>query len=99
HLGVQRVHPAAVVEELEVGLLGHRSFAAAEPNRPLRTRAVVGNAWTVWASVSIGVPSLIASTAAWMASPAPWAAMNAPMSDLRFRSTTIARWPLAASTM
>src|SRR5206468_3851401 len=80
-VGVERVHAPAVIEELEVGLLlnpRHRSFNAADEKRPLRTRAVVGNAWTVCASTSMGVPSFSGRTAAWIASPAPCPAMNAP---------------------
>ncbi len=51
---------------------------AAATNAVPSTRDVVGKAWIVSASVSIGTPVFTASTASWIASGAPGPAMNVP---------------------
>src|SRR5437867_1180213 len=74
-------------------VLGHRSASAPFAKSPPMTRATVGNAWMVSASVAIGVRSLIARTASWIASDAAGPAMKAPTSTLFFRSMTIETCP------
>src|SRR5438094_9714125 len=97
HPRVQIRDAAPPVEQRDV-LLGQRSASAAFAKSPPMTRATVGNACMVSASVVIGVRSLIARTASWIASDAAGPAMKAPTTTLLFRSITTETCPSDSPT-
>ena len=72
---------------------------AAATNAEPSTRDVVGKAWIVSASVSIGTFVFTASTASWIASGAPGPAMNVPRTRCDFLSTTTVAWPNDSVTL